>query len=246
MNDTRREQLLEQYEDAALELLMDEYAEADGERLWNEFLTAEKNGNVAPIPKDLDLKCKQIIRKSLVKSKRKAVLSRAKHVFSKAAIFLLIFSSISITMVLSVDAFRIPVLNYLLKHDIQFTSLLMGNLQEYDGRENLMINIEDVIPSGFELGSEVASPNGVISYCFVNSANKIISLQILPSNGMLNIDTEDAATQNLQINGHEAIFIDKDGFRIVWLDSENEVAYDLFSDAISYEDFWKLANNLAK
>ena len=33
MNDTRREQLLDQYEDAALELLMDEYAEADGERL---------------------------------------------------------------------------------------------------------------------------------------------------------------------------------------------------------------------
>ena len=94
MNDTRREQLLDQYEDAALELLMDEYAEADGERLWNEFLTAEKNGNVAPIPKDLDLKCKQIIRKSLEKSKRKAILSRAKHVFSKAAIFLLIFSSL--------------------------------------------------------------------------------------------------------------------------------------------------------
>lgn len=37
MNDTRRERLLNQYEDVTLEVLMDEYAEADGERLWNDF-----------------------------------------------------------------------------------------------------------------------------------------------------------------------------------------------------------------
>lgn len=40
--DTRRERLLNQYEDVDLELLMDEFAEADVERLWNDFQKAGK------------------------------------------------------------------------------------------------------------------------------------------------------------------------------------------------------------
>lgn len=246
MNDTRREQLLDQYEDAALELLMDEYAEADGERLWNEFLTAEKNGNVAPIPKDLDLKCKQIIRKSLVKSKRKAILSRAKHVFSKAAIFLLIFSSISITMVLSVDAFRIPVLNYLLRHDIRFTSLLMGNQSKSDINNDYEVDIEDLMPTEFSLVSKATSPNGVISYGYKDDDDGIISLQIIPSDGMLNFDTEDATVQQLQINSHDAVFIEKNGYRIIWLDEGRQLVYDLYANAVDGKDFWKIAYSLAR
>lgn len=42
MIDTRRERLLNQYEDVDLELLMDEFAEADVERLWNDFQKAGK------------------------------------------------------------------------------------------------------------------------------------------------------------------------------------------------------------
>lgn len=246
MNDTRREQLLNQYEDAALELLMDEYAEADGKRLWNEFEEAQKKGNISPIPEDLDNQCKQIILEYTSKARRKAAFDRIVRTLSKVAIFLLVFSSISITLVMSVDAFRIPVLNYLLRHDIRFTSLLIGNQSESDINNNYEVDIEDLIPSGFYLDSKVVSPNGVLSYGYKNGDEGIISLQIIPSDGMLNFDTEEAIIQELQINDHDAVFIEKDGYRIVWLDPERNIAYDLYSNSISDKDFWKIVYSLAK
>ena len=59
MIDTRRERLLNQYEDVDLELLMDEFAEADGERLWNDFQKAGKNREIALVLESVNVKCKR-------------------------------------------------------------------------------------------------------------------------------------------------------------------------------------------
>lgn len=62
MNEVQKEQLIDEYDEATLKLFMEKYEEFEGTLLWNEYQTALRANELAPMPTELDVRCKDIIR----------------------------------------------------------------------------------------------------------------------------------------------------------------------------------------
>lgn len=247
MSDERRQRLLDQYEDAALQLLMDEYAEAEGKLLLEEFEAAEKRGEVGEIPEELDQKCKQIIHKSLTTKRNKDRLFAAGRLLSKVAVFLFVLTGLSATLVLSVEAFRIPILNYILNQEDRFSTMIFMSEREPINKSHWKnIDIEDCLPNGFNLDIKKETPDGGYLYSFINETGSTILIQITQAYGMINFDTENTAQISLEINGYEAILIDEAGFRILWLDPERDYVFDVSAIGLSEIEFWKVVYRLTE
>ena len=246
MKDERRQRLLDQYEDAALQLLMDEYAEAEGERLLKEFEEAEKRGEVEDIPEELDQKCRQIIHRSFAAKRRKDRATRIGKMLGKVAVVVLLLTGFSTTLVLSVEAFRIPILNYLIKHEVRFSSLLFLD-EEEELQENPLesIDVEDCVPDEYVLVDKVINGDGGAFYLFKNENKEYISVQITPSLGMINYDAEDAQQTPVEVNDNQAFLIVGDVLRIIWFDPENNLVFDITANGLSENDFWKMVYRIA-
>lgn len=50
----------------------------------------------------------------------------------------------------------------------------------------------------------------------------------------------------MTIGTYEAIFVEKNGYRLAWFDAENKLLYQLISDDLSREELIIIINNLLK
>lgn len=248
MNDQHRQQLVRQYEEIALTLLMDDYASEEGAKLLKEFEVAEKNGELPEFPDDLDEKCRKLIDKSFAKRERNNLLTRIGKAALKAAVYVLVFFGLSTVTVLSVEALRVPVLNFFIQHTDAYTSLsadedrveTLGHLDAVKHR------LSSLVPEGYQLAVEDVTPDGLTSLYYMDAHENLITLLISPSYGQQNIDTEDASVKELDLNGCQAIFVEKDGYRLVWADPETQIFYDLYASGLDSSSFWELVYALVE
>ena len=199
MKEERRKQLLDEFEEASLSLLMDEYAEIDGERLWLEFEEADKAGDIPDFPEDLDQKCKQIIQHSHAKHVWNMRLKHILRVSSKAAIITLVIIGIATSLVLSVDAFRIPVLNFILKHSERYSSIMQREENEeiMSQIEAIRKNFEYYLPEGYSLEGEKSAEYGSADLIYRNDSGNSITLKITRVPSTFIADTEDADAEKI-------------------------------------------------
>ena len=246
MEDKHRQQLLEEYEEAALKLWMDEYAELEGERLWKEYQEAEENGEVPEIPEELDKKCKRLIHSSL--KKKKQAFAQFMRSASRIAACLCIILVCSSAVVLSVEAFRIPVINFFLRLENRYTSLSFSNpIVNAESRADDIKQLSDIaIPSDYNLVLQNVYENGKLVFGYENDNNEVITIKVSPANGILNYDTENVHQKEMQLCGHTAFFVEKEGFRVIWLNAEEDLTFDLFADGLNEDLFWELAFLLAE
>lgn len=247
MNDKHREKLLEEYEEITMELLMDEYAEAEGEMLWNEFQAAEENGEVPDIPDDLDQKCRNVIRSASTKINRRVRFTQGLRALGKVAVFTLVLFGVCSTLVLSVDALRIPVLNFFLRDSDRYTVVALDeqNQSIQEELENIRNSIGFFIPNDYNLVAEDISEHGSLRLVYQDDDGGIISLSVAPGSGQYVMDTEDADSQKVKINDMDALLVEKDGLYIVWANPENELSYNLFATTLDSDQFWEIVYALA-
>ena len=248
MKDEHRQQLLDQYEEAALMLLMDEYAEADGARLWKEFEEAEKNGEIPEIPAELDARCRQLIQTSYTKQRRTTHIRKNARILGKVAVSVLVFLGLATTTVLSVDALRVPVLNFFLQQSEKFSSISFHEPNAYEEIQVDVLNRLDEIPlpDGYSLIQKQVCEDGTIIFNYANNHGHVITFDITPSVGHMNVDTEAAEKTDIEINEHKAIFIKKEGYRVIWFDTEHDLTYTLYASNLDSDVFWKLVYRIAE
>lgn len=247
MNDKHREKLLEEYEEITMELLMDEYAEAEGEMLWNEFQAAEEDGEVPDIPDDLDQKCRNVIRSASTKINRRVRFTQGLRALGKVAVFTLVLFGVCSTLVLSVDALRIPVLNFFLRDSDRYTVVALDeqNQSIQEELENIRNGIGFLIPKDFDLVTEDISEHGSLQLIYQNENDGIITLSVTPASGQVIIDTESTNMEKVKINEIDAFYTEKDGFHIVWMNPEKCLSYDLYANALESGQFWEIVYALA-
>lgn len=247
MNDKHREKLLEEYEEITMELLMDKYAEAEGEALWKEFQAAEEKGEVPDIPDDLDQKCRNTIRSATAKINRRAHFAHGLRTLSRVAVFVLVLFGISTTLVLSVDALRIPVLNFFLRSSERYTVVALDEKNQSIQKEfeNIRSGIGLFIPDSYDLVAENISEHGSMQLVYQDENEGVITLSVKPASGQLVMDTETVDMQRIKINEMDALFVEKDGFYVVWMNPEKGLSYDLFAKTLDDGQFWKIVYALA-
>lgn len=243
MMDQRRQQLIEQYEDAALSLLMDEYANEEGERLLKEFEEAKKNGDLPDMPAELDAKCRKLIDQTFAKMERKECLKRIGRSVTKAAVLVFVLLGTLSTMVMSVEAFRVPILNFFFDESERFSSVKTNNSDVAESiNRGIVYRFESNMPSGFvEIQKEIKDQYS--SLCYANDDN-VISLSVVRSSGELIVDTENVETTTVEINGHSVVYIIKDGYQLMWVDEQEESICTLFVRGLDESTFWEFAYSI--
>lgn len=246
MDSKHRQELLDQYEEATMMLLMDEYAEADGARLLQQFEEAEKNGQVPDVPAELDEKCRKLIEGSFAKQERKNHIFQLVRTLGKVAIYALVLLGLMTTMVLSVDALRVPVLNFFLEQSERYSTIVFENdVKTDDPTVNpLSERIGSLISDGYSLISEEYI-DGEAFLLYQNEVGGIISLNVTHTVGQVLMDTEDTTQENVTIHDYPAILIVKDGYRLVWTNEELELVFDFYANSMELDTFWKLAYKIA-
>lgn len=247
MDNKHRQELLEQYEEAAMMLLMDEYAEADGARLLYQFEEAEKNGQVPEIPADLDEKCRKLIQDSFAKQERKNRLLQLGKAAGRVAVYVLVLLGLTTSVVLSVDAIRVPVLNFFMERSDRYSTVSFSEeqLDEKIYNKKITQEIESMLMDGYDLVVEESDDSGTLFLLYQNEKEDIISVNISISSGRLFVDTEDSIQKEVNINNQKAVFIEKDGYRLLWTDDESELTYDIYASGLMLDVFWEVVHKIA-
>lgn len=254
MTDKRRETLKEQYEEAALSLMMDEIAEEKGQALLRQFDLSAQAGELPELPYALDEKNKHLIRDTFQKQQRKARLRLAAKRLAVTCVYVLAFFGLAATLINSVDALRIYAGNFLLSQDERFSTILLSDEAKKERQEDQKQTLTMMerltmapIPPGYELMIEQCLENGMIFMCLMNQEEDIIQFTTYKlKDSVINFDTEDAKVTETEICGHAATFIEKDEYRLLWLDEENGLVYDLYASNMDYYLFWEIAEVLAQ
>lgn len=244
MADTRRELLEEQFSDAALLLLMDNYAEAEGSELWEAYLESG-----AGIPERLDRACQEQIQKHYKETEKSALLRRTVYRAAKIAAVFAVCIFLSIQLVMSVEALRVPFLNMCLDVRRHFSSLtFQAEETAPQSPSDDSINLPIYVPDGFRLSVkhhnyddfDLIYEDSGLFLAYTDSQDHILTIQTIPAAGTITIDTEGAETSEFLLNGMDAIHIrqEEDGMlRTIWIDPERQRLYDVSCDGLSEEEF---------
>lgn len=247
MADNRTELLREQYEDALFTLLMDEYAEETGEKLLDEFNHSES----AEMPAALDEKCRKMIRQHFARQKNKIRIRKTLRFIGKSVATIVVTFGLASTLFFSVDAIRVPVLNFLLEHQKGY--LLVSKFPE---SSSITVNPQDqlpqdptslgfLLPEGYKLLKYTSKTSGTFFVCYTNEAGDIVQLQTVLDNGKFIIDTENAVTESVTISGYEGTLIQKDGFDLVWHVPEAGLIYKLYASNLTRDEVLQIALAIA-
>lgn len=239
-----REKLQERYDDAAFALMMDECAEADGEAFLAEFRAAAEAGDLPEIPADMDRLFRDTIKREYAGRERKVRFRQFKRAAARVAVAVFAVIGILSTLVMTVDAFRIPVLNFIIEITDKYTAFQgpggqTGNIIE----ESAMDHLVALLPEGY-YQSNSSNESGVMFGSYKNGDGDVVHFVISNTDGIHNIDTEDAMCSEIELGDYKAYLIEKNGYRLIWVDEENTM-YDIRATGFNKDAFLDLCYKLA-
>lgn len=244
MNDRQRQRLVEQCEEAELTLLMYDYAREEGRQLAKEYDEAQKNGTLPEIPEELDRKCRALIDVTFAKMERKTRLKRIVRSAAKAAAVLFVVLGMMATTVMSVDALRVPVINFRMDQSEKFGIIFFdGNANIESKDDNVVARFEGNIPAGY-VGVQKDVSESSILICYANSEGELISFDAIYSENGIVVDTENSQINPFEKNGIQGYFFSKEGYRAIWADSSESIIYTLYASSLTEKEFLTMLDAL--
>lgn len=244
MADLHRALLEQQFSDASILLLMDEYAEADGALLLDKF---EKNQQI--IPPELDSSCLKKVSQVNRKSEKGTLFRRTVYRASKAAAVFALLLILSVNLILSVEAIRVPILNLYFETQRYFSSLTFSSDTDMPSSpDNDTVDLPIMKPKGYTLFVKDHNhddysriyEDSTLFLGYQDQEGHYYTFQTLPAKGSLSIDTEDAQCTEFLLNGMQAIQIRKESdnlLRTIWVDPQRQRLFDISCDGMREEDF---------
>ena len=228
----------EQIHDASLLILMDEYAQEDGQKLLSKF---EASG--ITMPDSLDNICQLQLKRYRLKSEKSALLRNTVYRVAKIAAVLVIVFSLSVNLIMSVEAIRVPCLNFFIRITDYFTEISFDEKPSSNDSDMLPIYPPDgytviVQKHNYDDFSKIR-PDSILFYGFQNDNGSILSIDSLPAEGSISLDTEDSESVSFYMNGMKAIHIMKSNGEqtIVWFDESHKRIYNVFCSNMDKDEF---------
>ena len=210
-----REKLYEEYEDSLFRLIMHSASEKEGKLLLEE--KAALQGDTSNQPSAEAVKR---FEQKLTAYRKKSNAQKKTHIFhsfvNKAAIFFLLLIVTFSTAVVSVQALRVKVMNFLIDIQPEYTSFQIKDNASGSSGEKLTVNwtntyLPTYIPAGYEVDSlTYTEPLKEITYRNQKDKNSLIDFSENDSSNNVEIDTENADVfKTVYINGHKGTLVVK-------------------------------------
>lgn len=243
---TRQELLVEQYEDALFALIMDKVAEVEGQKAIEENQRLKESGEVV-IPEELNRRCKQTIWCKTAEKHLKRYGKGFGKVLNKVAIVALMALLLFTTAFATSESFRVKTLNFVMEVFDDRTEIKFVPKDTAADSTAVPEITADWLPEGFKLTrTDALKANRVYEYANSdNTAYIAVNIMEMTSVSMA-LDTEDAKTLSLQVQGEDAIMVDKGNIKqLVWKLHADENWYCcVITENISEEDMLKFAENI--
>jgi hypothetical protein len=220
----RREQLIDNYEDALFAVLMDKVAQDEGAKLREENQRLQEDP-AAEVPERVDAVARQTIRKAFAGQNRRSALHVAKRVLNTVAMIVLICSAIFATAYAAFPEVRVKTLNLLIQSSDVASKLSLVRENEIDEPNDgvLVVLCGYSLPQlgGFSVqGKDEDKHGGWVKY--ENAENATIRISIV-TNGTEYIDTESADNiEELTINGHPGMIVEKNNSIVITWTEEDQ------------------------
>lgn len=200
-------------------------------------------------PAHLDALCRKDIRTSSARYQRQKVLRSAMKVTASVLCALLVTIGLACTLVMSVDAFRIPVLNYLASRSDQYVQITDQNKVvstpipfDFDDPLN------GLLPEGYTLTiSNRSETHSTLMAIYDASETESVFFDISSTGAVSRFDAEGAQEyREFTLNGYDAILIVKDPcVTVIWINEELHHVYTIITNAMDKEQTLDLATEVA-
>ncbi|GIQ63402.1 hypothetical protein PACILC2_19700 [Paenibacillus cisolokensis] len=241
--------LQEEYEDIKIKLLMTRFAELEGKKLIEENEELSKESFYLPSAKEKQRFIRRLnFHFTLFNFKR--VAKRLFHKrFRKIAIFTPVFLILLLTTFLSVEAFRVKLLNLYIQIEKEYTTI---RLEEEMNQLPVHLQIEwnnayvpTKVPEGYHI-TGVSSNQNIKSIEYENESQGFIMFQQNNRNSGINVDTEGAdEVSRLTLHGHDGLFVHKkDVMTVVWKDEAHLFLILGSSTDLSKEEMIEMAQSV--
>lgn len=258
---TRREELLERYEDALFSLLMDEVATQEGKRLVEENRRLQEDP-AAAVPEELDRRCLKLIKKTLGRQELRAAGQTAYRVFSKIAVVATVCVILFSVVYAAVPAVRVGTLNLLIEASDVATKLnLVPAEKEPSATDAQDPNTGGITllgysfpapPEGFVMDEESIQLSDIGAHVwFIKSDTEYFyyDVTVVTENTNTYVDTEDAEVTQIEIDGYNGLLIQKENLvgsqvSIIWGDTDRSAFCSICSTGLDVETVLELARQV--
>lgn len=216
------DKIMEEYEDRLFELVMQDVAEKEGKMLLEEYESYKNDPEYMP-SKESIVKFTKLLDQELKKSRKVKKKRSISRVMSKVAVAALAVIIVFSSAMLTIHAFRVQVLNFLINVESKYTSVRLGDDGDA-GNQGLAVSwtnayVPTYVPVGFEI-TNVSSTDAVKTIIYTNHKDNSLTIiyREYTSGNTVAIDTEGSSTvQKIKINGNEGTFsIKNDTVTISW------------------------------
>ena len=238
------EESREKLEEAAAFVIMEQYAKALDAGINKKMEDCAEED----FPEELDKRCRGLIDREFAKSKQKQRRKSALRVLRSAAVVALVMLSLCSVLFVSVDAFRIPVMNFFIEKTDRYQQLSAKNNEDW-----VFVNfneknpLEGIISYDYTLISASGTlENGNLFAEYSNNNKSSILFYVNRSTGKLQIDDENAVFSECKVAGHNAkLYEEGVAVRLVWLDENIARTCYLYATKVSKEAVVSFAEEIA-
>jgi hypothetical protein len=221
-NDDFRKKLYGEYEDSLFRLVMNDAAEKEGKSFLEENEQLKKKSENQPSPEKIE----RFQHRLDSHMKRRTRHNGKRNVFSilsKVAVIVFVMVAVFSTAMVTVDAFRIRVMNFLIDVQPEYTSFQIKDGSSGSKGEKMVVNwtntyLPTYIPAGYEVDSlTYTDPLKEITYHNQKNKNLVIDYSESDDSNNVAVDTEKASVKTIHINGHKGMLVVKNSqTTVVW------------------------------
>ena len=242
-NQKINQDVYDRYVDASVALFMEYYCAAlsdDIHRKMDQMQAAD-----FAFPESLDIRCKRAIKKEYAIRKRKQFVKSAAKGLRYMAIFAVALLALSSALFISVEAVRVPIINYYISQNDEYLEITSQKPSASDIIDK--INTEDplvgILPDDYELTMlKNMLPEQIIALYKKTDGNSVY-FSIASSVTIVRVDTENAQiVESIQICGCDGMLVVKDGeTTVAWGDKNTEKTLILTSSELTKAELVKVA-----
>lgn len=209
-------------------MVINNVAEKEGKLLFEENEQLKSNPDYLPSQEDIE-KFTRLLGSHLKKTKTFNKDRRLLRVLNKAAVVMLAVTIVFSIAMVTVQAFRIQVLNFLINMKPKYTSLQLKENDSNQINEKLIVNwtnayVPSYIPAGYEISNASYSDSIKMIKLNKKDANSAIIYTEYDSTNSIAIDTENASlVKTIKINGQDGTLSVKNSITTVAWKMDNHL-----------------------
>lgn len=240
MSETAREKL----EEAMVAAFMEQYAQALDAGIDK---TMEECAGEDFSP-ELDARCRELIQREYAKVKKQKRRKCILRWLRSAAIITVVTLSLFSVLFVTVEAFRLPIMNYFIEKTGRYWLLSGEKITKVTENFNPDDPLEPILSGDFALVDISGSweDGNMVAVYENNSGSVEIDFFVMPANGTVKIFTENAEASQINIAGHDAYqYVEEEKVTVLWLDDGIDRMFSLIGWNASAQVMQHFAEELA-